>query len=223
MGEVCQLVRQKLWRGRDPFAGFPDRLIATDEQGWHSRHPYLAEAIETLRPRIIVEVGVWKGGSTLFMANRLRELGLDAVVIAVDTWLGAWDHWRNDKWFEELCFDHGYPRLYDKFAANVVRNGLQDYVVPLPLDSVNARHVVSFFELRADILHIDAGHDYAAVLSDLRQWWQVLRPGGMFIGDDYHVDENLWPGVRRAIDEFLGRNPHADFAHSKAKCRAVKN
>ncbi len=222
MGEVSQRVRQKLWRGADPFAGFPEKLIATDEQGWNSHHTYLSEAIKQTRPRIVIEVGVWKGGSTLFMAKHMRELGLDAVVIAVDTWLGSWDHWRNDQHFRELCFDHGYPRLYEKFAANVVRHGLQDYVVPLPLDSVNARNVLGHFKVAADVVHIDAGHDYDAVTSDLTQWWQALRPGGLLIGDDYHADGIRWPDVRRATDDFLARTPHTAFEFGHGKCRVVK-
>jgi SAM-dependent methyltransferase len=222
VGEVSRHVREKLWRGGDPFAGLQDGPGAVDEQGWNSHHPYLSEAIATQRPGVVVEVGVWKGRSTLFMANRMRDLGLDAVVIAVDTWLGAVDHWRDDALFRELNFDHGYPRLYDTFAANVVRHGLQDYVVPLPLDSVNARAVVSYFKVEADVVHIDAGHDYRSVATDLREWWGVLRPGGLFIGDDYHDDGVRWPRVRRAIDDFLARTPHAAFEHRDGKCRAVK-
>ena len=222
MGEVSTLLRQKLWRGADPFAGVPVRLIQADEQGWNSQHAYLAEAIQKLRPRVVVELGVWKGGSTLFMANHMRALNLDAVVVAVDTWLGSWDHWGDERLFAELCFDHGYPRLYEKFAANVLRHGLQDYVVPMPLDSINARHVLSRAGVQADVIHIDAGHDYDSVMNDLRQWWQVLRPGGLFIGDDYHREGNIWPDVRRAIDEFLGRTPHREFRHANSKCRAMK-
>jgi predicted O-methyltransferase YrrM len=222
MGETGRRVRQQLWRGGDPFAAFPARLYGRDEQGWHSEHPYLAEAIAELRPAVVVEVGVWKGASCIFMAERLRQLGLDAVVVAVDTWLGSVASWSSAELFGELCFAHGYPQLYYKFAANIVARRLQDYVVPLPLDSVNARHLVSRAGLHADLIHIDAGHDYDSVTSDLVQWWRVLHPGGVFIGDDYHQDGVHWPEVRRAIDDFLARTPHQGFRHHDAKCRAVK-
>jgi predicted O-methyltransferase YrrM len=42
----------------------------------------------TLRPSI-VEIGVWKGSSVITLASKMKELNLDGVVIAVDTWLGA--------------------------------------------------------------------------------------------------------------------------------------
>ena len=222
VGDTVRQVRELLWHGADPFAGLPERLFEADAQGWRSQHPYLSSGIEFIRPRIIVEVGVWKGGSTLYMANKLRELGLDAVVIAVDTWLGAWDHWTDSNWFQELNFSYGYPQLFYKFAANVVVNKLQDYVVPLPLDSVNAREVVSRRGIVVDMLHIDAAHDYTAVSSDLAQWWQVLRPGGLFIGDDYVPGGMVWPEVKRAIDDFLAGHRYTGFQESAGKCAALK-
>jgi len=159
MGETIETVRAKLWHGRNPFAEVA-RGQPTDLQGWgSSRHPYLASGIAKLRPRIVVEVGGWKGASALHMAEQLRTLQLDAVVIAVDTWLGIWQHWSRPEWFAELGLKGGYPSLYHKFAANVVAGGLEDYIVPLPLDSANACALVSHNGIVADMLHIDAGHD----------------------------------------------------------------
>lgn len=219
---MIEELRQKLWNGGNPFAGFPARLFGEDSQGWASQHPYLAAEVEALRPRVVVELGVWKGGSTLTMAHRLRELGIDGAVIAVDTWLGSWDHWIDPGLRQELCFMHGYPRLFDKFCANIVHHGVQDFVVPLPLDSVNARNVISRLGIVADIIHIDGGHDYEAVTTDLTQWWQVLRPGGVFIGDDYFENGSIWPEVFRAINDFLAKTPHWGFEFHSGKCRAIK-
>ncbi len=223
MGETINEVRTKLWRGRNPFTGLPQRLYQLDEKGWGSHHPYLSEGVRQIRPRIIVEVGVWKGGSTIFMAKTQRELGLDAVVIAVDTWLGCMQHWENPDWFEDLNIGHGYPQLYYTFAANIVANKLEDYVVPVPMDSVNAREWVSNRGIAVDMIHIDGGHDYTSVMSDLTQWWQVLRPGGLFVGDDY---DPAWPDVIRATDDFLAKNRHTQFQKlsgaTGSKCAAIK-
>ena len=223
-GKIGDTIRLKLWRGVDPFGSFPDGLIQVDTQGWNSQHQYLAEAIEELRPSVVVEIGVWKGGSTLFMASKLRELKLGGVVISVDTWLGSWDHWLNDRWFQELSFDHGYPKLFYKFAANVINHALQDFVVPFPADSRTAGNVLAHLNISADIIHIDAGHDYEAVQSDLAQWWKVLRPGGILICDDYFDDgSNTWPGVKAAVDEFVEKHSHSRFEAKAGKCRMIKN
>src|SRR4051812_36583215 len=119
-------MRQKLWRGMNPFESFPEKLFKVNLQGWNSQHEYLGSTIEQLKPSVVIEVGVWKGGSTIFMADNLRSLGLDGVVIAVDTWLGAWDHWVTDPYFSDLSFIHAPPPLFYVFATNVMSQSLQN-------------------------------------------------------------------------------------------------
>jgi cephalosporin hydroxylase len=215
-----QLIIDRLWRGNDPCRGFPPHLFEYDLQGWNSQHPYLRECIQSLCPQIIVEVGVWKGASTVFMANELKNARLPGVVIAIDTWLGAADHWTS-QYFAELNFVNGYPTLYHKFLCNIVRSDVVDYVVPLPLDSMNAAHTLKTVGIRPQVVHIDGGHEYDSVMADIRAWWPLLLPGGLLIGDDYHLT-GLWPGVRRAFDEFFGELGLAPFEHMDGKCRIAK-
>jgi len=219
---ITDELRQKLWDGVNPFAGFPRRLIAEDTQGWQSQHPFLSDVIEAIRPRVVIEIGVWKGGSTLTMAHKLKDLNIDGAVIAVDTWLGSSEHWLNPEWREDLCLLNGYPRLFEKFIANIIHPGVGDFVVPLPLDSVNARHVISHTGIAADMIHIDGSHDYTAVMTDLIEWWPVLRRRGVLICDDYFDDGVTWQDVFCAVNDFLAKTPHVDFAFHGGKCRATK-
>jgi predicted O-methyltransferase YrrM len=212
----------QLWRGHDPFANFPRRTYAGDVQGWNYDHPYLTHVIDALRPRLVVEVGVWKGCSVMTMAERLKAVGVDGVVLAVDTWLGSWDHWLVDEFFEELDFHNGYPTLFWRFMANIVDAKLQDYVVPLPLDSLNANEVLHRKGISLDAVHIDAGHDYGAVLRDLEAWWLLIRPGGVLIADDYFDDEKkAWPEVKRAVDDFVA-GQDLGLRHERGKAWIVK-
>ncbi len=213
---VRQEIVDRLYAGVDPFANFPENLFQVDMQGWNSQHPYLSRAIDVARPKIIVEIGVWKGGSTLFMAEHLRRLELDAVVIAVDTWLGSWDHWINPALRAQLSFINGYPNFFYKFMNNVKALKLEDYVVPLPLDSLNASETLKFLQIQPDIVHIDAGHDYRAVKSDIETWWPLIKPNGFLIGDDYHRE--VWPGVCRAFDEFAEAHGAGQVEHFERKC-----
>jgi hypothetical protein len=209
-----------LWRGRDPFSNFPAHLFEFDLQGWGSQHSYLKDTITELRPSIVVEVGVWKGAATVFMANELKRNRLPGVVIAVDTWLGAADHWTSN-WFDDLNFVNGYPTLFYKFMCNIVRSDVTEHVLPLPLDSLNAAHTLRGFDVRPQIIHIDAGHDYGSVMADLRAWWPLLEPGGALIGDDYSL-EGYWPGVRRAFDEFFTAMGLMPIETLNGKCRIRK-
>src|SRR5258708_29951842 len=170
-------ILDQLFFGRDPLKDFPAQRHATDLQGWHSQHPYLARAIDEARPRIVVEVGVWKGASVVTMAKEMQRLKLDAVVIAIDTWLGSSEHYLWEKFIPDLDFEFGYPRLYHKFAANICKEGLADYVVPLPLDSINGFQLLKAKAIRPDALHVDARLDYLSVIADLQAWCPQLRDG----------------------------------------------
>jgi predicted O-methyltransferase YrrM len=207
---------QALWQGRDPFAGFPVTLYQVDPQGWNSGHRYLGEAIAELKPALVVEIGVWKGGSTMTLASGLKALGPEGVVIAVDTWLGSSEHWIQPDWTAHLAIVHGYPQFFYKFMANILAAGLQSHVLPLPLDSLNAARLLELHGSAIDLIHLDAGHDYRSVSGDLEAWWPLLRPGGILIGDDYSRD-GAWPEVRQAFDDFFGQRS-LDFVDTEAKC-----
>jgi hypothetical protein len=155
------------------------------------------------------------------MASRLRDLEIDGVVIAVDTWLGAWDHWVHDEWFRELGLLDPARGIFATFLTNVRSAGLEDYIVPLPLDSINAAQVLNHFNVFPDVVHIDAGHDHAAVLADIRQWWPLLKPGGLLIGDDYRAG-NDWPGVKRAFDDYFRPLGLIPLENVNEKCRVSK-
>ncbi len=135
---------------------------------------------------MIVEIGTWKGASALHFARMLADRGIPGTVIAVDTWLGAVDHWADETLFAELATEHGFPSLYRTFLANVLREGQAERrILPLPLDSVNAAELLRLRGVRADVIHLDAGHEEASVAADLRAWWPGAAPGGLLIADDY--------------------------------------
>lgn len=215
-------VAKTLWGDTLAFSKFPAKRYRQDTQGWNSHHVYLAEAIEIIRPKVVIEIGVWKGGSTIRMAQKIKELEIDATVISVDTWLGSWEHWEQPQFFADLLFDNGYPSIYNTFMTNVVESEVQDYIVPLPLDSANAAFVIQRKGIVADIIHIDGGHDYKAVIDDMQRWWELLRSGGMLIMDDYDPEGRVWPSVRDAVDHFKGNVAHDDFASIPYKARLRK-
>jgi hypothetical protein len=169
---------------------------------------------------VIVEIGVWKGGSTIFMANELKKHDLSSVVIAVDTWLGSSEHWVGS-FSSHLSVINGYPRLYYKFMSNVVRSNAANFVLPLPIDSLNGARILDYLGIRPDMIHLDGAHDYDSVLSDLRAWWPLLARGGILIGDDYFSD-GTWATVRKAFDDFFGALNLLPVENFSGKCRVRK-
>ena len=221
MTAVKQKIVNALWRGVDPLADRNAVGGTSDPEGWGSEHPYLTEAAADPALSVIVEIGVWKGRSTIHMARSLKVRQANAVVISVDTFLGAWDHWVRDDLFRSLK-GHAQPfGMFYEFLDNVLSSGLKDYVVPLPLDSLNAARVLRHFGIRPDLIHLDAAHDYDAVMADLHTWWPVLRPGGTLIGDDYR-EGNDWPEVKRAFDDFFSGHGLTPLTNIADKCKVRK-
>jgi predicted O-methyltransferase YrrM len=185
--------------GTDIYNGFVP-TFAEDRQGWNSQHSSFEEIIRGLKPRVVIDVGVWKGASTIYLADLMRQNGIAGVVIGVDTFLGSVEHWDRTSGFSGLMpFRFGMPLLYEQFLSNVVRCGAQDRIVPLAQTSVIAGELLRRLGIRAGMIHIDASHDYQDVLQDARTYWEILTPGGFLVGDDYNQD---WPDVIRAANQF---------------------
>jgi hypothetical protein len=215
----------KLLLPANPYEGFPVDQFPADEgddpQGWGHRHWVFDYILRAARPKVIIEVGTWKGGSAVKMAQLIKELELDAALICVDTWLGSPEHIRKpekNRWMDSLDRRWGYPQLYHKFMANVLKWNCQDVIVPFPATSENAAVVFGQARLKADIVYIDAAHEYEPALRDFRDYWEILNDGGYLIGDDYIG----WPGVTKAADEFAA-SKNSTLAGGRGKFVVRKN
>ena len=189
----------------DPYAGFDFAAIPVDDQGWGSKSPAFGKLVERVRPKLIIEVGTWKGGSAIEMAGHLDRLDLaDSSILCVDTWLGALEMWGDQEdadRFGSLNLKHGYPQLYYQFLANVCHHGAQSRIIPFPLPSVTAAQWLSLRGVRADLIYVDGSHEEEDVHADLVDYWDLLSPGGVIFGDDY-----CWTGVKMAVDRFTSEN-----------------
>jgi hypothetical protein len=198
---TAQQIMQKLY-GHDIWGGFRPSGADPDVQGWNGNHPSLTRLASLAggRDATIIDVGVWKGQSTINLAIAMKRSGVDGCVIAVDTFLGSSEHWsRSLPLFSRV---NGLPDLYATFLSNVFHAGLTEYVVPMPQTSSTAASVLARLNIAASIVHIDAAHEYDDVIRDATAYWNILAPGGYLIGDDYH---ETWPGVIRAAGEFSAK------------------
>jgi hypothetical protein len=182
------------------YAGFDFEGIPLDLQGWGSESPAFAQLIGVEKPRLIIEVGTWKGGSALEMARVLDASGLPAAILCIDTWLGAVEFWTEHEdatRYGSLRLKNGYPSVYYQFLANVCHRRAQSRIVPFPQTSSIAGLWLRHFGIRADLIYLDGSHEEEDVLDDLLRYWEVLAPGGVLFGDDYS-----WDGVRLALERF---------------------
>jgi hypothetical protein len=187
--------------GYDIWQGFlPNHPRESVVQGWNGNHPAFLRLIDAVPNHIFIDVGSWKGQSTIFVADIMRRRNLDGCVISIDTFLGSFEHWSPGK--ELFSRNGGRPDLFNSFMDNVFYYGVADYVVPMPQISTTAAQILSQFGIQAGIVHIDAAQDYKAVLADAEAFWPLIGPGGYLIGDDYH---ETWPSVMRAADDFAAK------------------
>lgn len=137
---------------------------------------------------LIIEVGSFVGQTASALATTGRR------VLCVDTFTGT----DND------------PAKYDQqqilatFCRNMEPRGLLFGVFPLWGPS----HVWAqcLPEQRADLIFIDAAHDFKSVCQDGVNWWKHLRPGGIMAFHDYSVR----PGVDQALQWLFG-NPDGEL------------
>lgn len=186
--------------GENIYKGF--KPLKKDVQGWNSEHHIFKELIERVNPKVIIEVGTWKGASAITMCNAVKELGLETKMYCVDTWLGALEFLTNLKDTKErdLRFKNGYPQIYYQFLSNIVHSGYQDIITPIPNTSATAARYFKAHDIKADLIYVDASHEYEDVKADIENYSTLLNDGGVMFGDDYS-----WPGVFRAVNELL---PH---------------
>jgi SAM-dependent methyltransferase len=197
----------------DPYDGLMLDSYTPDLQGWGSTHPVFRYLIEDIRPRLILEVGTWKGASALHMAQIQRSLNIeDAEICCVDTWLGALEFWlgshRDLERYQSLKLQNGFPSVYYTFLRNVLFKGADRLITPFPTTSAIAARFFAYHGIKFDLIYIDGSHDYEDVRDDLSVYWSLTAPNGALLGDDYGNKD--WPGVERAVDEFaiaLGKRP----------------
>jgi len=137
----------------------------------------------------VVEVGSWKGRSTVAICEGLAGIS-DARLSAVDTFRGTDNstvmHGRHGA---ELAED----QVYLDFLANTKA---YPFVEVIRDTSVGAS--AAFANSSIDWLFLDADHTFEQVRLDISSWYAKVKPGGIISGHDYAKFD-----VNRAVDTYL--------------------
>lgn len=194
-GTVLRLPRDRRYYDHrsDEQRRVRDRLAADLEgvDGWllDEEACALHEAARRARadggPPLVVEIGSWKGRSSIALARGLGARPEPAgKVLAIDPHTGSREH--RELW--------GEVDTYAEFLANVERAGVRDRLSPRRMTSREAR--AAHDGRPVHVLFIDGSHEYADVRDDLDDWLPLLAPGAVVGFNDV-----LWPGVLRALRE----------------------
>ena len=157
-------------------------------ENWYQNAEQLAWLIKSCQIKSIIEIGSWMGNSTCHMASLLPY---DGKVYAVDTWQGSPNE-HHDPMILSI--------LYDQFLSNVIHSNQTHKIIPYKLDSLEAAKTLN---IQADLIYLDATHEYESALKDINAWYPHLKQGGIFSGDDWGWGDR---GIEKAVVEFTKAN-----------------
>ena len=162
------------------------RQVTSEIDGWLSDSE--GELLYKLAKNIpsgqaIVEIGSWKGKSTVWLAKG-TEAGQGNKVYSIDP------HSRSKAHISE-----GERSTYPTFLTNLNKAGVQNTVVPLVTTSDKAARR---WQEKVGLLWIDASHEYQDVKRDFLSWKRHLLPGAIVALHD--CDQ---PGPAQVVEEYL--------------------
>ena len=147
---------------------------------------------------VIVEIGSWKGKSTIWL-GRGSKAGGRVPIYAIDPHTGSAETWQM---FGEVW-------TFDEFLANIQTADVAGLVIPLRQMSEEAARS---FDKAVELIFIDGAHEYEMVRLDFELWFPKVIDGGIMAFHDADA-----PGPRELVEKHvLGSRHfrHGRFVHS---------
>lgn len=188
----------------------------TSIERMHALYQSVRYVVANRIPGVLVECGVWKGGSCMLIAHTLLQLGVtDRRILLYDTFEGmseptdldrtaagshAWDRWEVTKQGSEWC-----SAGLDEVKANMRSTGLPETQIQYIQGKVEETLPGSLAEAIA-ILRLDTDW-YESTKAEMEILYPRLSRHGILILDDY----GHWEGTKAAVDEYFRRTGEAPF------------
>jgi len=152
------------------------------------------EILVALQPSMIVEFGTWCGGSALFFASVMRQIGKPFVVYSVDI-----SHAR----VSDKAKSDPNLRLVTKSSAS---EEVRDEIAALRRDYRGPMFAI-----------LDSDHSKDHVLAEMKNMRDVMVAGDYMVVEDsnlngHPVDRSFGPGPYEAIEEYFRLFPN-DYEH----------
>ena len=174
-----------------------DYPIWYEQSAWTEHIPFGMYLVSALRPRVFVELGVFRGVSYCAFCQAVKKLNLATRCHGVDSWRG--DGQAGDVAEAELARLQGHHGpLYGSFSE-LMRSAFDDAVE-------------SFSDESIDLLHIDGFHSYDAAKHDFETWQRKLSNRSVVLFHDVNVRQREF-GVWKYWEEISGRFKSMTFFH----------
>lgn len=175
-----------------------EKPIWLQESAWTEHIPFAMFAVSALRPRILVELGSYRGASYCAFCQAVKSLQTKTKCYAVDTWQGDEHAGKLEESVYTILQEHHNP-LYSEFST-LLRSTFDDALPKFDNNSV-------------DLLHIDGFHTYEAVKHDFETWLPKMSERGIVLFHDTAVKEKDF-GVWKFWAELCEKYPNNfEFQH----------
>jgi len=198
-----------LYDGEDPMVAAQQAgpLPSPDDSYPHTHLPEalvtaLVEELSGGAPLFVIESGSFVGGSAIRIANALRA-NHGGLVLCVDPFCGDSAMWADKAMRAWLRIRGGRPRLFEQFVANIAAAGCEDLVLPMCATTCAALGALRRLQAghdappRPGLIYLDSAHEEGETLVEIRAAYELLRPGGVLLGDDWS-----WEAVRNDVLRF---------------------
>jgi len=151
------------------------KTIFRKVDGWLTYHEglFLFNSAKKIQAEgVIVEVGSWKGRSTICLAKGSKA-GNKAEIFAIDPHIDG---------------------TFDEFWRNIENANVDDLVTPVIATSEEA---TKGWNTPIDFIFVDGSHEYELVKRDFELWFPHIKEGGIMA---FH-DAVGWAGPSRLVDE----------------------
>lgn len=173
---------------------YPGRLAST---AWAAHVPFAMFMVDILRPRTIVELGVYSGVSYCAFCQAVKELNLNTRCFAIDTWQGDGNSGPYGPEILSNLREYHDP-LYENFSS-LIQSTFDNALSQFENDTI-------------DLLHIDGFHSYESVKHDFESWLPKMSGRGVVLFHDINVRDPGF-GVWKLWEEIKLRYPHFEFVH----------
>lgn len=149
--------------------------------GWLTRNEgkFLYENAKSLaKNNVIIEIGSWKGRSTICLAMGVRD-GNGAIIYAIDPHKGSSEHHRL----------FGKVDTYREFIRNIKAAEVEKFIKPVVKTSEATSRG---FKEQVNFVFVDGAHEYRYVRKDYDVWFpKIVNGGTIAFHDSWHS-----PGVQ---------------------------
>lgn len=194
-------------------------LLSHPIEGWltdgEANQLFALAKYHTPRQRpVVVELGSWKGKSSVMLAGGLTRKQ-NARLFCIDPFGCDEDPEYQAKYYDPLM-KSGEMTNEMQFRQNMRVGGVER--IATPLKGYSFQFAETWTE-PIDFLFIDANHEYSAVLRDFSTWSGFVKEDGVVA---FHDANGSWPGPTRVVEEMLKPPDYGPVGRADSLAWAIK-